>query len=375
LISPPARRTVEVKTTALLRLFKPERGTIQDLGIQQVDRNFSDKEVEGQYREFIRVLKVWSQDPAHPENDPLHDFSEYHTFTFKRVYRRVQVAGKEPELKPYICILGFNTEEEIKRGHSKLASKRVKSQYCPLLGLCYDLGWQQLAAMPSAYFLQARPQKTLCGTLVAIGDGREKRIVTIGGLLTDGVTTWALTSGHLPKEAHSSESESNTLTEHDLIVSDYDESVEPPLIIVPKASSGPDEVEKSDLGGPDALPIELLGNIEMAGPEWSLIRLRDTSLALPNCAISEYQQPCYLYKTAEQAVLNGANTEEHSVTVLGGVSGTSRMRLRTVTSPMRLPGGKWVDVLVGEAETDSREFTPGHDLFHTNLLKCRAKER
>ncbi|KAI3321759.1 hypothetical protein HD806DRAFT_536853 [Xylariaceae sp. AK1471] len=130
LAGPPARRTVEVKTTALVRLLNPERGTIHDLGIQQVERQFRDKEVEAQYKEFIRLLKVWSQDSAHPENDPLHDFSEYHTFTFKRVYRRVQITGKEPELKPYICILGFNTEEEVKRGHSKLASK--KGQKPPL---------------------------------------------------------------------------------------------------------------------------------------------------------------------------------------------------------------------------------------------------
>ncbi|KAI3321758.1 hypothetical protein HD806DRAFT_146484 [Xylariaceae sp. AK1471] len=208
--------------------------------------------------------------------------------------------------------------------------------------------------MPSAHFFRGRPQKTLCGALVSIGDGRDKRIVTIGGLLTDGVTTWALTAGHLPKEAHHIESDSDTLAETDLNLSNYEESVEPPLIILPATSFVRDRVEESDLTGTLEIPAEQLGEIEIVGDEWSLIRLEDASLALPNCVASEHQQPCYLYTIAEEPELNDANTVGNLVTILGGVTGTSKMRLLSVRSPMRLPGGKWVDAWVGEAETDSQ---------------------
>ncbi|KAI0554384.1 hypothetical protein F4679DRAFT_579411 [Xylaria curta] len=353
-VTSPRRRTIEVKTKIIKSLLNPERGTLQDLGIQKVDGQFADKEVEIQYKEFIRLLRVWSLDSAHPENDPLREFNEYHTFTFKRVYRKIHVLSKEPELRPYICFIGFNSEEEVKRAHAKLASKRVRSRYCPLLGLCYDLDWEQLSSMPSASLLRDAKQHTLCGNLVSIGEGKERHVLTIGGLVTDGETTWALTAGHLPKEAQRSRSDSDTLTENDLDLSEYNEDVEPPVIIIPATASPHTDMEPSSLNKPHGLSSPELGDIEMSGEEWSLIRLKNETLALPNCAIYKDQQPVYLFKYAESPLPDNIATNSLSVTVLGGVTGLSQVLLLSEKTPMRLPGGKWVDAWVAEAQTESQ---------------------
>ncbi|KAI1322741.1 hypothetical protein F5Y16DRAFT_385704 [Xylariaceae sp. FL0255] len=348
--SPPAPRTVEVKNTSLAKLLSPERGTIHDLGIQAVSGQFSDKEAEKQYKEFIRQLRVWSLDFAHPEKDPLHKFSDYHTLTFKRVYRKVEVPGKEPELKPYICFIGFNDEDEVKRGHAELSTKRVHRRHCPLLGLCYSLDWEQLSDVPTAQLLRGASEYTLCGSLATIGEGDERRIVTIGGLVTDGEVTWALTAGHILREVPRGRGDHYTLMESDLDASDYDKkNIARPLVIIPLPVSSLAVAKLSNFDDPNGTtPVEI-GQIDLCGDDWSLIRLEDDALLLPNCVKVGDQEPAYLLRHAESLPQDGT-----MATVLGGVTGPSSVQLFSEISPMRLPGGKWIDTWVAEAQSMSQ---------------------
>ncbi|KAJ2979913.1 hypothetical protein NUW58_g7083 [Xylaria curta] len=334
--SHPERRTVEVKANILQKLLKPEGGTVHDLGIKKVDGQFSDKEAEKQYEDFIKQLMIWSRDLAQPQNDPFHEFNEYHTFTFKKVYREIPVPNNDSELRPYICIVGFKNEVEVKRA------------------FCYDLDGGLLSDMPSASFLRDTQRHTLCGSLVFIGEGRERRIVTIGGLVTDGKVTWALTAGHLPKEAQQSRSDPEALTENDLDVSDYGEDVEPPLILRGTTISSDTELDPPTSDKPEGSNPAELGDVEISGGDRSLIQLKHETLALPNCATSEDQQPGYLFKYTEGLLWDNSNTKYLGVTVLGGVTGPSQVHLLNNTSPMRLPGGKWINVWVADAQSESQ---------------------
>ncbi|KAI1744983.1 hypothetical protein F4680DRAFT_403941 [Xylaria scruposa] len=208
--------------------------------------------------------------------------------------------------------------------------------------------------MPSASLLRDAQQHTLCGNLISIGEGKERRVLTIGGLVTDGETTWALTAGHLPKEAQRSRSDSDTLTENDLGLSEYNEDVEPPVIIIPTTASSHADMESPSLNKPRGLSPPELGDVDISGEEWSLIRLNNETLALPNCAIYKDQQPVYLFKYAESSLPDNIPTNSLGVTVIGGVTGLSQVLLLSEKIPMRLPGGKWVDAWVAEAETESQ---------------------
>ncbi|KAI0142901.1 hypothetical protein GGR57DRAFT_508501 [Xylariaceae sp. FL1272] len=347
-----ARRTVGVESKIVSRLLNPERGTIHELGIQKVDGQFNDREAEAQYKEFIRRLRVWSLDSTHPENDPLHEFNEYHTFTFKRVYRKIPEPGKQGELRPYICLIGFNSEAEVKRGHAKLASTKVHGCYCPLLGLCYDLEWEQLSGMLCASFLRGAPRHTLCGSLISIGEGNERRVVTVGGLITNGEVTWGLTAGHLPKETRRNQHNFKQLTENDIDLSNFGPNTQCALLLVPPTRLfEPDDTRLDEPDQPDDIK---LGEVDLYGDEWALIRLRNEAFDLPNCVVYDDKKIVYLLEHAESPLFSNNGSQHVDATIMGGVTGPSQVRLLCEMAPMRLPGGKWVDAWVAETRSDSQ---------------------
>jgi hypothetical protein len=348
----PARivkNTVEVKgnSNILTRLLTRETISLRRLTVTEVDE-FDEEEAETKYQKFTDFLRATSNDLARPENDPLKYFRG-RWIEYDQVLLQSPEPGSQP--LPYIRFIGARNEEEVKILHASLSKRTFRMEYFPPLRLCYVL--KEVTPLASGddkvVPLQSSPN-TLCGTLVAIGSGESRRIVTIGGMVESLGSCYALTTNHLSREDKSSRHD--PFSDFEINEDDYDDDIDSPLIIDVNGS-GPganDTFSADDDDENGALEYQArtssLGTIKHTGSDWALVKLDDPQFALPNL-VSESAK-VEISETPElpmrQAYLGYVATEPKAgfVRILAGASGPKTMLLLKKSSNLRIPSGAWV---------------------------------
>jgi len=192
--------------------------------------------------------------------------------------------------------------------------------------------------------------RTLCGTLVAIGTGENRRIVTIVGMVETIGACYALTTSHLNHDSVPPGLD-DSISSFEFNEDDYDDEIDSPLIIdvfrpnIPSQESLSDE--NDEVGAPGYLAkTSSLGTVERTGSDWALVKLDDPQFALPN-AITESEIVGATNKSKlpmRDLYLGHAATEPKPgpVKVLTSANGTKTMQLMKKLSSLRLPSGAWV---------------------------------
>lgn len=275
----------------------------------------------------------------------------------RKPYARVIIEEEGPPPKRTACILlrPFRDETEVTAYHSILSKSIWREHYYPLT-LLYEKqksNLDYLSAHQEARLVNSAPKDTLCGTLAVIGNENQRRIVTIGGILQSGDDLWASTAAHYisDEDQQSTLSTFETPTEDMIHPEEYPEDVSEALIfakpdmgaqaepfVLPQyTSSGAEAVE-------DFARLPMLGEAEESGEDWSLIRIEDRSMALPNAAHAHGSDEGIL--GLENAVYLVDRAEKHpgpcNAEVLAGVSGPVAVEMTAGQVQVPLPSGSWI---------------------------------
>ena len=366
------KNTVEVKahSNILTRLFTRETTSLCRLTVTEVDE-FDEEEAESQYQKFTDFLRAASNDLARPENDPLKYFKG-RWIEHDQVLLQSPEPGSQP--LPYIRFIGARNENEVKILHASLSKRTFRKEYFPPLRICYVL--QQVTPLASAdkvVPIRSSPN-TLCGTLVAIGAGKDRKIVTIGGIVENIGSCYALTTSHLNCDDKSSGPD-DLFSDFKINEDDYADDVDSPLIIDVNGSWPGWHETFSDDDENDALGYHArkssLGTVEHTGSDWALVKIDDPQFGLPNL-VSEsthVESSDASDLPMKERYLGYVATEPKAglVRVLAGASGPRTMLLLKKSSNLRLPSGAWV-------RTWKAKFGPTLDssMFHPLHSRCTS---
>lgn len=272
-------------------------------------------------------------------------------------YGRVIIEEEGPPLKRIACILlrPFWDETEVTAYHAILSKSTWREHYTPLT-LLYQKQNSELdciSAHPEARLVNAAPKDTLCGSLAMIGNEQRRRVVTVGGLLAIGDKLWATTAAHSisDEDKKSASSTVETLTEDMIHPEEYPEDVAEALIFA-KPDEGaqskpvvpPTYTSAAAAARTDFTRLQLLGEGEESGDDWSLILINDKAMALPNAAHTHdgdggtlgLDNAVYLVERA------GKHPGSCDAEVLAGVSGPVAVKMIPGQVEVPLPSGSWV---------------------------------
>lgn len=289
----------------------------------------------------------------------------------RKPYARAIIEEEGPPPKRTACILlrPFRDETEVTAYHAILSKSTWREHYSPLT-LLYEKqrsNLDYLSARPEARLINPAPKDTLCGTLAVIGNENQRRVVTIGGILQSGDDLWASTAAHstFDEDEGSITSTVETLTEDMIHPEEYPEDVAEALIL-----AKPDMGAQSEPVVPptytssvaealaDFARLPMLGEAEESGEDWSLIRIGDRSMALPNAAHAHDRDGGTM--GLENAVYLVDRAEEHpgpcDAEVLAGVSGPVAVKMTAGQVQIPLPSGSWISAWECVVKLGSREY-------------------
>lgn len=300
----------------------------------------------------------------------------------RKPYGRVVIEEEGPPLKRTACILlrPFRDEMEVTAYHAILSKSTWREHYSPLT-LLYEKQESRLdyvSAHSEARLVNSAPKNTLCGTLAIIRDEKRRRVVTIGGILQIEDRLWATTAAHsLSNEDDDEESVTiaETLTEDMIHPDEYPEDVAEALIFAkPGEGAGSEPIvpptytiaAAADREGLTRLRV--LGEGEESGDYWSLIRINDRALALPNATQAHGGDGGAL--GLENAVYLVEVAEEHpgacDAQILAGVSGSVAVKMMPGQVEVPLPSGSWVtawECLVKSGHCEFLNFLSINNLY------------
>jgi hypothetical protein len=270
--------------------------------------------------------------------------------------KRTESTDNPDTLVPYIRIRGLTTHRDIKAMNVVLSKSKVRSLYHPPIRICYELFNVDASSSFSAVSTLYAPSKTLCGTLSVIEQEKIQRTVTIGGLIKVADRLYAITASHTVSHISEEPSRTSSSLSDDITIgdiNDYGDDVEPALVIEREkeessshgGKSSPTFTSTQTPAGVEHEYSGTLGTIEEAGLEWSLIRIQNPSLQLPNFAASEEDLKTGTGSTpSERRYISIVAEAPSSITVavLAGASGQVKARLLPNAAYTRLPSGDFV---------------------------------
>ncbi|RKK81334.1 hypothetical protein BFJ71_g15659 [Fusarium oxysporum] len=344
---PKAKRTVQVKRgNKLLRLFGVERTSVHDLQVITVDE-FPDGEAETQYEKYIDYLRN-----APPEKNPLGHFRKISRMLMPQRALASKMGRESQDLPvPFIQFTGLYDEGEVMFLHAAL----FRVRYRPPMPVCYVV--QQIGFLADEGIevetLNANPG-TLCGALVAIGTGNNRRISTIGGVIESSDEYLALTTSHRSNDTVDASSRIKSffsMLDVKLDEDEYGDDIPPPLVVdTVSTHQRPTEQLLDDKAAAstasDRSNAGPLGKVLHIGTDWSLLRLAD-QLVPPNCIderlVTLGEQP--LEDILNDVVfLSRAASEPEACEVLvcGGRGGLNKLDLTKRPVDLMLPSGVWI---------------------------------
>ncbi|KAF4495972.1 ADP-ribosylation factor 8 [Fusarium agapanthi] len=361
---PKPKRIVQVKRgNKLLRLFGVERTSVHDLKVTTVDE-FSDGEAETQYEKYIDYLRN-----APPEKNPLGHFRKISRMLMPQRALASKMGRETQDLPvPFIQFTGLHDEGEVVFLHAAL----FRIRYRPPMPVCYVVQQIELLADEGSDVetLNAHPG-TLCGALVAIGTGNDRRISTIGGVIESSDEYLALTTSHRSNDTVDASPQlksffsmldakldkvlnagiSSRPEDFKLDEDEYGDDIPPPLVVdtvnnhkiptVPQQGGRATGRTASDShnAGP-------LGKVLHIGTDWSILRLAD-QLVPPNCIderlVTLGEEP-FEDILNDVVFLSGAASEPEACEVLvcGGRGGLNKLDLIKKPADLMLPSGVWI---------------------------------
>ncbi|KAF5260796.1 hypothetical protein FOXYS1_8544, partial [Fusarium oxysporum] len=330
----------------LLRLFGVERTSVHDLQVITVDE-FPDGEAETQYEKYIDYLRN-----APPEKNPLGHFRKVSRMLMPQRALASKMGRESQDLPvPFIQFTGLYNEGEVMFLHAAL----FRIRYRPPMPVCYVV--QQIGFLADegveVETLNANPG-TLCGALVAIGTGNNRRISTIGGVIESSDEYLALTTSHRSNDTVDASSRIKSffsMLDVKLDEDEYGDDIPPPLVVdTVSAHQRPTEQLLNDKAAAstasDRSDAGPLGKVLHIGTDWSLLRLAD-QLVPPNCIderlVTLGEQP--LEDILNDVVfLSRAASEPEACEVLvcGGRGGLNKLDLTKTPVDLMLPSGVWI---------------------------------
>ncbi|KXX80585.1 hypothetical protein MMYC01_202708 [Madurella mycetomatis] len=260
-----------------------------------------------------------------------------------------------------ICVRGLHSEDDIKKFHTVMSRSAIRRLYSGLR-LSYDKTLIQRPAreVNEEYKHLARsPGETLCGTrLVTWRPGHSEWSSTIGGIIQVDGELYAMTSSHMPDndevapEAASLVDMSSPST---LVDDDYDDDVEPALILDPprpsKSVSGGENDAEMEV--PVDTPSYFWPALTVRGPtlehgdDWRLIRL-STKHCLPNSVLQVREHASAARRTYLTEYLD-EKPSRSKVSIFAGFSGLCRGTLLSSPAFLSIRGAAptevWTTVL------------------------------
>lgn len=365
----PARSAADTKELE----FRRKRDRLLSLNFQPSQKIAlrEDARFPEEYKEHVRKLSKYLE-----KEPPKFEEADYYTL-IPCMGKRIGSTDKPDTLVPYVRVIGLTNDQAIKAMNVVLCKSKVRSLYHPHIRICFDTSKVDASASDDAITVYGSPTTTLCGTLIVIKRANVQRTVTVGGLITVADRFYAITSSHIvpsiseePTRTSSSISDAITIDEND-----YDDDVEPALVIERETEESGSNDGKSwstvtsnppQKAGVSFGSARTLGTLEESGQEWSLIRIKEPWLKLPNSAANEDK----LGGGAEDAPHNGnyissvAETPSGmTVTVLAGASGQVKARLSPNEAYTRLPSGTFV-----QTWTLSFEHGTGKHFYNNELI-------
>lgn len=292
------------------------------------------EDAETKFQEFESFIRAEGKNLGLPEGCK----------PFERVLIQGSKAGSKP--CPYIRFTNFRTEEDVRKYHAALSKRKIKRQYHPPLHLCYEIQKLHFHAAKASILVEGDLGETLCGKSAVIEDGDTRRLVTIGGVIKVDNKLYAMTAGHdttADKQLQSvsgSESSFGASTDD----TEYDDDVESALICG-EPSTTSDDGQQPHRGGqtdqhhtlPGPPPLIFRGS-SMSGDDWSLHRIEDPMLALPNSFPGiDGASTEYMTYPASQPVSGLTDAW-----LLAGVSGPRAVHMVPGIMSLPLPSGNWV---------------------------------
>jgi hypothetical protein len=285
-------------------------------------------------------------------------------------------SGDNPDAHvPYICVLGLQTHQAVKIMNAVLCKSKARELYHPHIRICYDLSKVDACASDNTSVVYATPSTTLCGTLAIVKHQNEQRTVTIGGLIKVADRLYAITTSHIVSTISEGASRKSSDLLDDIIsdIDDYDDDVESALVIGRETEESSSTDEKSspiftNSRSPTSVDFgssKTLGTLEQSGLEWSLIRIQNPSLQLPNFAANEEEVKTVARITRPERSYISSVAEFPSsmtVTVLAGASGQVKARLSPNEAYTHLPSGDFV-----QTWTLSFENGTGKHIYDSSL--------
>ncbi|KAI1341366.1 hypothetical protein F5Y15DRAFT_375854 [Xylariaceae sp. FL0016] len=318
-------------------------------------------EAEARFRNFINTLRTVTADRARPDRDPLQHI-EGCWCGIDRI--TIQGLGSNAKKQNYIRFKGVENEEDVKVLHAVLSKKKFRKEYHPL-HICYSLqgitpcasGTKLLRRATSSLFTFYRPASidsmksalvdhnpsekprlhSLCGTLMSIGTGSNRRTVTIGGLIALNDTLFAITAGHQALgQRPPGKSNRFSIQERE-----YDIDIESALVFrETEGRSNPQGARGDEPPAPSQVRASGNINSEVTGSDWSLIPVQIPQKMLPNLVHIKRDDDHGSSIVVPVHMTDVSTTPRKCIVhVLGGVSGLRKLTMKPTTSYLRTAAG------------------------------------
>ncbi len=341
---------VEVRLTARQKLQTLALGSALGLSADRMG-DFTEQEIEtlGQFQTAYDANRTaWFRGKRLP------------SLIFELVALRSDDAGAASgrRLETSICVRGLSSDDDIKKFHEVMSKSAIRRLYSGMR-LSYDKTLIRRPARKIAEEYDHLPSsfgETLCGTRISTRrEGHPEWSSTVGGLVLLGETLYAVTSSHKPDDndvASTAVSLSNESSPSTLVDADYDDDVEPALILDLPYSEKPVDHGKTaaKVGVAPETPSYFWPTLTTSGPtheeegdDWRLIRI-SSNHCFPNSLPLGTE-----HKTTYITELFDTKPTRRKVSILSGFSGLCRGTL--LSSPAFLsahgaaPAEVWTVVL------------------------------
>ncbi len=322
---------VEVRLTALQKLQTLALGSALGLRADRMGE-FTEQEIEtlGRFQKAYDEKGIaWFRGKRVP------------SLIFELVALRSDDAGATTGGRPEtsICVKGLSSDNQIKQFHEVMSKSAIRRLYSGMR-LSYDKTLVQRPAREIDEEYDHLPSSlgdTLCGTRVSTRrEGQSEWASTIGGLLEMGGNLYAVTSSHKPDDndvASTTASLSNESSPSTLVGAEYDDDVEPALVLdLPYLEKSVDHGKTAaTLGVAADTPsyfwptLNTVDRTIEEGGDWRLIRVSSNHClpnSLPRGTVTEYASAAN--KTTYITDLFDTKPSRTRVSVLAGFSGLCR---------------------------------------------------
>jgi len=317
---------------AIIQLFEQALYTSK-LNLR-VNRDFASKSkdmtLQAEYQTKLTKLVQWVDDSKIPWPSRTIEFSLV-----------AVTSSKVEEERPWLCVHGLQTKQDITYFHLRLSTKLARATYHPLK-LCYDQSLIRRGAAMGNLVLEGSG-RTLCGRSILHGSDGQTWYSTLGGVLQANGRFFAITTSHRPEVVSGtldslSMNSDSILNDLDVNVQDFQQAIiidetswHHVELIPPEGNPNPASLSVRDFGCGHELVLDETIYEGPDGSDWCLHEI-EPSVVRPNFIHhTDYRR----YITSTQDV-----PRKSSVAILSARGGIIQGELSTGISYLKPSSGK-----------------------------------